>query len=108
MTFDHQLEYSGPVPAMPQPSEAGRSHTSSLSSSTSSLSDNETERPTRVDRPRMASRKPSGSILVPRDHPEIEIEREIFPPDDARAMSPRRDSADVERLGKEARQTLHE
>jgi hypothetical protein len=45
---------------------------------------------------------------VPRDHPEIEIEEEEFPPDDARAMSPRRDSADVERLGKEGRQTLQE
>jgi hypothetical protein len=56
----------------------------------------------------MASRKPSASILVPRDHPEIEIEEEEFPPDDARAMSPRRNSADLERLGKEARQTLQE
>lgn len=56
----------------------------------------------------MPGRKPSASILVPRDHPEIEIEEEEFPPDDARAMSPRRDSADVERLGKEARQTLQE
>jgi hypothetical protein len=102
------MEYAGLVPAMPHPSDTGRSHTSSLSSSASSVSDNETERRTRADRPRMASRKASGSILVPRDHPEIEIEQEIFPPDDARAMSPRRDSADVERLGKEARQTLQE
>lgn len=62
----------------------------------------------RSDRPRQPSRKPSASILVPRDHPEIEIEEEEFPPDDARAMSPRRNSADLERLGKEARQTLQE
>lgn len=82
---------------------------SSLSSS-SSISDTEQEqeRRGRSERPRMASRKPSASILVPRDHPEIEIEEEEFPPDDARAMSPRRNSADVERLGKEARQTLQE
>ncbi|OJJ51278.1 hypothetical protein ASPZODRAFT_12117 [Penicilliopsis zonata CBS 506.65] len=92
---------------MPQPTDAGRMHMSSLSSS-SSISDAETERRTRADRPRIASRKPSASILVPRDHPEIEIEEEEFPPDDARAMSPRRNSADLERLGKEARQTLQE
>ena len=99
---------ASPVPAMPQPTDNGRIHTSSLSSSSSSVSDAEPERRSRADRPRMASRKPSASILVPRDHPEIEIEEEEFPPDDARAMSPRRNSADLERLGKEARQTLQE
>ncbi|KAI1963399.1 hypothetical protein LOZ58_002233 [Ophidiomyces ophidiicola] len=78
----------------------------SASSSTSS-SDGECERKTRADRPRLA-RQPSASILVPRDHPQIEIEEEEFPPDDARAMSPRRNSADVERLGREARATLKE
>ncbi|KAL1962051.1 hypothetical protein VTN77DRAFT_637 [Rasamsonia byssochlamydoides] len=103
------LQGADPVPAMPEPTDNNRAHTSSLSSSSSSVSDGEPERGrSRTGRPRMASRKPSASILVPRDHPEIEIEEEEFPPDDARAMSPRRDSADVERLGKEARQTLQE
>jgi hypothetical protein len=103
------IQGADPVPAMPQPSDSNRLHTSSLSSSSSSSSDGEPERGrSRNGRPRMPSRKPSASILVPRDHPEIEIEEEEFPPDDARAMSPRRDSADVERLGKEARQTLQE
>lgn len=45
---------------------------------------------------------------MPRDHPEIEIREEEFPLDDARAMSPRRNSADVERLVQEARQALTE
>ncbi|KAL1858675.1 hypothetical protein Plec18167_003449 [Paecilomyces lecythidis] len=103
-----ELQGSSPVPAMPQPNDSSRMHTSSLSSSSSSISDAEPERRSRAERPRMASRKPSASILVPRDHPEIEIEEEEFPPDDARAMSPRRNSADLERLGKEARQTLQE
>lgn len=103
------VQGADPVPAMPEPSDNDRSHTSSLSSSSSSISDGEPERGrSRTGRPRMPGRKPSASILVPRDHPEIEIEEEEFPPDDARAMSPRRDSADVERLGKEARQTLQE
>ncbi|EGD90590.1 hypothetical protein H112_02056 [Trichophyton rubrum D6] len=83
------------------------SHPSTTSSS-SSVSDVESERKSRADRPRIASRKPSASILVPRDHPEIEIEKEEFPPDDARAMSPRRNFADVKRLGTQARLTLKE
>ncbi|KAI9924768.1 hypothetical protein ASPWEDRAFT_51500 [Aspergillus wentii DTO 134E9] len=108
MASDINMNGSDPVPTLPQPNDAGRAHMSSLSSS-SSISDAETEqRRGRSERPRMASRKPSASILVPRDHPEIEIEEEEFPPDDARAMSPRRNSADLERLGKEARQTLQE
>ncbi|KAL1982796.1 hypothetical protein VTN96DRAFT_856 [Rasamsonia emersonii] len=103
------VQGADPVPAMPEPSDNNRTHTSSLSSSSSSISDGEPERGrSRTGRPRMPSQKPSASILVPRNHPEIEIEEEEFPPDDARAMSPRRDSADVERLGKEARQTLQE
>ncbi|KAK2746737.1 hypothetical protein FQN55_005464 [Onygenales sp. PD_40] len=98
---------SDPVPAMPSPNENSNSvHASSLSSSSSSISDNEHDRKSRADRPRLASRKPSASILVPRDHPEIEIEEEEFPPDDARAMSPRRNSADVEKLSREAREAL--
>ncbi|PGH00751.1 hypothetical protein GX51_05632 [Blastomyces parvus] len=98
---------SDPVPAMPSPNENINSvHVSSLSSSSSSISDTEHDRKSRADRPRLASRKPSASILVPRDHPEIEIEEEEFPPDDARAMSPRRNSADVEKLSREAREAL--
>ncbi|RAL11253.1 short coiled-coil protein [Aspergillus homomorphus CBS 101889] len=107
MASTSDMHGSSPVPTLPHPNDNGCSHMSSLSSS-SSISDVETERRGRSERPRMASRKPSASILVPRDHPEIEIEEEEFPPDDARAMSPRRNSADLERLGKEARQTLQE
>ncbi|KAJ5888191.1 hypothetical protein N7495_008232 [Penicillium taxi] len=105
MASDTEMTEALPVDTLPQPS--GRMHMSSLSSS-SSISDADSDRRGRPERPRMASRKPSASILVPRDHPEIEIEEEEFPPDDARAMSPRRNSADLERLGKEARQTLQE
>ncbi|KAL2383504.1 hypothetical protein RJZ90_002560 [Blastomyces dermatitidis] len=98
---------SDPVPAMPSPNENINSvHVSSLSSLSSSIWDTEHDRKSRADRPRLASRKPSASILVPRDHPEIEIEEEEFPPDDARAMSPRRNSADVEKLSREAREAL--
>ncbi|KKY29081.1 putative bzip transcription factor [Phaeomoniella chlamydospora] len=64
-------------------------------------------RQTRLERPRLSSRKPSGSIVVHKSH-QIEIEEEEYPPDDARAMSPRRNSEDLERLGREARATLQE
>lgn len=115
------------IPAMPAaatsttgPSRAPASYTPTLSSpSSSSLSDIDvggaghdaaeaSARKTRAERPRMASRKPSASILVPRDHPEIEVDEDVheFPPDDARAMSPRRNSADVERLSHEARRQI--
>ncbi|KAJ5748532.1 uncharacterized protein N7511_010228 [Penicillium nucicola] len=107
MASDTAMTEASPVDTLPHPNDGGRMHMSSLSSS-SSISDAETDRRGRSERPRMASRKPSASILVPRDHPEIEIEEEEFPPDDARAMSPRRNSADLERLGKEARQTLQD
>ncbi|OQE07478.1 hypothetical protein PENVUL_c013G00327 [Penicillium vulpinum] len=107
MAPDTEMTEAFPVDTLPQPNDSGRMHMPSLSSS-SSISDAEIDRRGRSERPRMASRKPSASILVPRDHPEIEIEEEEFPPDDARAMSPRRNSADLERLGKEARQTLQE
>ncbi|KAH6667678.1 hypothetical protein B0J14DRAFT_642051 [Halenospora varia] len=65
-----------------------------------------------LERGRLAMLERSGltgpelSIIVPRDHLEIEIQEEEFPPGDARAMSPRRNSADVERLVQEARQAL--
>jgi len=47
-------------------------------------------------------------MVIPRDHPEIEIGREEYPADDARAMSPRRNIEELERLSKEARHTLKE
>ena len=66
----------------------------------------ERDRATRHERQILTGLEPS--IIVLRDHPEIEIQQEEFPPDDARAMSPRRNSADVERLGQDARQALKE
>jgi hypothetical protein len=65
-----------------------------------------TDRPTTLERATLAG--PEPSIIVPRDQAETEIREEEFPPDDARAMSPRRNSADVERLVQEARQALTE
>ncbi|KAK3989936.1 hypothetical protein QBC44DRAFT_240329 [Cladorrhinum sp. PSN332] len=54
-------------------------------------------------RPRLPSRKSSGTMIISRDADPIEMEIE---PDDVRAMSPRRSSEDIESLGKEARDEL--
>lgn len=91
----------------------------SVSSSSSSVSDSDEGRVSRTTsrsergsgwatRPKMGPRKPSGSIIIPKNNVEVELRNEDYPPDDARAMSPRRESADLERLGHEARQALKE
>ncbi|MCJ1464933.1 hypothetical protein MMC07_003548 [Pseudocyphellaria aurata] len=57
-------------------------------------------------RPELSTRKSSGTNIVPRDHPEVEIREERFPPGDARAMSPRRTSVEMEKLGRDTRLEL--
>ncbi|CAP60241.1 uncharacterized protein PODANS_1_5530 [Podospora anserina S mat+] len=56
-------------------------------------------------RPRLPSRKSSGTMIVSRDASVGPMETD-FAPDDVRSMSPRRTSEDIEHLGKEARQEL--
>jgi hypothetical protein len=58
----------------------------------------------------MGTRKSSGTIIVPREHPRLELKEgdEVFDADDARAMSPRRSSQDLEKMGQEARAQLNE
>ena len=92
-------------PPNPSIAQSNTAASPPLSASTSSL-DSERGRPTRLVRPNLTS--PEPSLVIPRDHPEVEIQEEEFPPDDARSMSPRRNSADVERLIQEARQALKE
>jgi len=84
----------------------------SASSSQSSLhdrrkSDSQSPR-SHLERPTLGVRKTSGTIIVPRDYPHIEIKEgeETFDEDDARAMSPRRNSEDVEKMSQDARAEL--
>jgi hypothetical protein len=58
----------------------------------------------------MTSRKSSGTIIVPREHPRVELQEgdEVFDEDDARAMSPRRSSQDLEKMSQDAREHLNE
>lgn len=47
---------------------------------------------------------------MPREHPRLELQEgdEVFDADDARAMSPRRSSQDLEKMSQEARAQLNE
>jgi hypothetical protein len=52
----------------------------------------------------------SGTNIVAREHPRVELQPgdEVFAPDDARAMSPRRSSESLEKLAQETRAELNE
>lgn len=60
----------------------------------------------RLRRPKLGQRTSSSTIIVPRDTPNIELTDEEYAPGDARTMSPRRTSEEVDRLGENARQAL--
>ncbi len=57
-------------------------------------------------RPKLPSRKSSGTMIVPRDSLAVGPVEIQIGPDDVRAMSPRRTSEDIQALGEEAREEL--
>ena len=61
-----------------------------------------------MDRPRMSERQRSSSIIVPKGRDVVQKDKPLYPPDDARAMSPRRNSQDLEKLEQDVRQSLKE
>lgn len=75
-------------------------------SSSSSLDTQEMHAPIPT-RPRLVTRKSSGTLIVPRDSCEVGPVEHEYEADDVRAMSPRRTSEDLENLGREAREELH-
>jgi hypothetical protein len=81
----------------------------STTSSGSSISEQDQSKadPT-LQRPRLGSRKSSGTIIIPRDSPNIELKEEEYDDGDARTMSPRRSSEEIEKMGQDARQALIE
>ncbi|RFU26320.1 hypothetical protein B7463_g10013, partial [Scytalidium lignicola] len=115
---------ASPAPGPAHLDETTSSSTRSGSSSISSSLDGEEEHRGRrrnaeettgaeganFQRPKMVSRKSSGTIIVPREHPRVELQEgdEIFDQDDARAMSPRRNSEDLEKMSQEAREQLNQ
>ncbi|KAH0541735.1 hypothetical protein FGG08_003827 [Glutinoglossum americanum] len=76
------------------------------SSSASSISDDNNE--SSKQRPKIGIRRCSASIIVHRDSLELELTDEVYDEDDARAMSPRRNSQDVQKMGEQARRALEE
>lgn len=94
----------------PPPPESCVSYTDDMSSasSSSSLSDPDNVDPAKLGRPRLGSRKSSGTIIIPRDSPQVELKEEEYDDGDARTMSPRRSSEEIEKMGQEARQALIE
>ncbi|KAG6000326.1 hypothetical protein E4U21_005604 [Claviceps maximensis] len=108
MSDDHELHSNG---------FSGHTHPiersdSSVSTTTSENNDIENNAPGPVihhpipTRPRLPSRKSSGPLAVPRDSLDVGPNDSHFGPDDVRAMSPRRTSDDIDRMGKEAREEL--
>ena len=100
------------VPSLAEPSVSIKSiHSKAESSQTSTnTSDGEDERRSRSNsrsvRPALGTRKSSGTMIVPADHPDVEGKDEEYPPYDARAMSPRRSSADTDKMVEETRRIV--
>ncbi|KAF2853441.1 hypothetical protein T440DRAFT_306106 [Plenodomus tracheiphilus IPT5] len=103
-----------PYPTAIEQVDRRQSYTDDMSttSSMSSVSEQDQAKndPTLQARPRLGSRKSSGTIIIPRDSPNIEMkeEEEEYDDGDARTMSPRRSSEEIEKMGHDARQALIE
>ncbi|KAH6995879.1 hypothetical protein BKA56DRAFT_142666 [Ilyonectria sp. MPI-CAGE-AT-0026] len=95
------------IGSLGQPHPIARSD-SSTSSSPSDL--NESNEPVIQQpiptRPRLPTRKSSGPLVVPRDSSAVGPVESEFGPDDVRAMSPRRTSEDLDKMGKQAREEM--
>lgn len=90
------------------PSSGESSSASESEQHTRPQSPRTTSRRSRMDRPRIGERQRSNSIIVPKGRDVIQLNRQSYPPDDARAMSPRRNSEDIERLERGLRESLKE
>jgi len=98
------------VPSMASPA-LHLSHDEDMSSSSSSSSvseDGAKSDSSKLQRPKLGSRKSSGTIIIPRDSPHVELREEEYDENDARTMSPRRSSEEIEKMGQEARTALIE
>ncbi|KAL8830916.1 MAG: hypothetical protein Q9170_005518 [Blastenia crenularia] len=59
----------------------------------------------KLTRPQLTQRKSSGTMIIPRDAP-TQAPPQDFPPDDARAMSPRRSSEETDKMLVSARLSI--
>lgn len=91
-----------------QPPE--RSPSSSSSSASSIMNEDSASSPSRgrLQRPDLGSRKSSGTMVIPREGSNAEASEEQYDEDDARMMSPRRTTEEIERLSLGAKEALIE
>jgi hypothetical protein len=105
---------SSTVPSIGEPTAQNlpqQPSTSPLSTSDSSaVASEEDDDPmdqARMGRPKIGSRKSSGTMIVSRESATTVVDTDLDE-NDVRTMSPRRNSAEVEMLGEEARKDLIE
>lgn len=119
MSTSHQDEAAEPTSTEPKvarpmeaPEQAADAELPDSSSTNSSISgsdgDGVQRSSSKPQRPKLHTRKSSGTIIVPRDDPIIEIEEEEYDEGDARAMSPRRSSEELDKMEDNARAALVE
>lgn len=87
-------------PSVPSP-------TSSSPDFSAVASEDDTMTIARIARPKIGSRKSSGTMIVSRESATTVVEPD-FDENDVRTMSPRRNSEEVDKLGEKARQDLIE
>ena len=99
------------VPSISAPGHHGvdefSTQTSPTRSSYSSVASSEDETLRPNVRPKLGSRKSSGTMIVPRDQPQAAVDNDLEE-GDVRAMSPRRTSKEVHKLGEAARKDMIE
>ena len=106
MSVQTQTQLTTPFPPPAEHTDRRPSYEDmSSTSSSSSVSDQDS---TKLGRPRLGSRKSSGTIIIPRDSPQVELKEEEYDDGDARTMSPRRSSEEIEKMGQEAHEALME
>jgi hypothetical protein len=111
MSGPPQVTFSSPYPSATddrRPSYPDEDMSTTSSSSSVSDPDHLKGDPTLQPRPRLGSRKSSGTIIIPRDSPNVEMKEEEYDDGDARTMSPRRSSEEIEKMGQDAREALIE
>jgi len=90
------------------PQQSASSPTSASSSLSIGSERNYPPNPGPSSRPKVISRKSSGTNIIARDDPHIELQEgdETFGSDDARTMSPRRTSEGLEKMSQDSRRQL--
>lgn len=104
--LDDPFQIPSTVPSIVH-TDAINTTTPSSSQSTSGTSTDTDENPnkSKLSRPQLTSRKSSGTNIIPREAP-TEAPPQDFPPDDARAMSPRRSTEETDKMLTSARQSI--